>query len=212
MICLRAKDIEFQVTYIDLTDKPDWFLDISPHGKVPVLVVGGLPLFESNAIAEFLDDVVAPRLHPEDLLKRARNRAWTDYVPTFSTILGHVYYADSEAAKQQAIDEARPCVAKLETALRNERGNNGPYFNGPVLSLVDASYAPFWQRFAMVEEKLPSRLLQDFPLVQGWVDALLAHASVTGSVADNFTEKFITNLQRRDAIAAPRFAPVASVV
>ena len=76
MIAMRAKDVEFEVTYINLREKPDWFLEISPHGKVPVLVVDGAPLFESNAIAEFLDETVAPRLHPEDPIKRARNRAW----------------------------------------------------------------------------------------------------------------------------------------
>ena len=52
MILLRAKEIEFEVTYVNLQDKPDWFLDISPHGKVPVLKVGDQILFESNAIAE----------------------------------------------------------------------------------------------------------------------------------------------------------------
>ena len=74
MIVLRAKQIPFEVTYIDLTDKPDWFLAISPHGKVPVLRVDDVPLFESNAIAEYLEEAEAPRLHPEDLLARARNR------------------------------------------------------------------------------------------------------------------------------------------
>ena len=63
MICLRAKNVEFEVTYINLSDKPDWFLEISPHGKVPVLLVDDVPLFESNAIAEYLDETVEPRLH-----------------------------------------------------------------------------------------------------------------------------------------------------
>ena len=66
MILLRAKDVEFDVTYINLREKPDWFLEISPHGKVPVLKVGEEILFESNAIAEYLDEMVEPRLHPED--------------------------------------------------------------------------------------------------------------------------------------------------
>ncbi|MCG8544426.1 MAG: glutathione S-transferase N-terminal domain-containing protein, partial [Alphaproteobacteria bacterium] len=57
MIVLRAKDVDFDVTYINLREKPDWFLKISPHGKVPVLSVNEQPLFESNAIAEYLDEV-----------------------------------------------------------------------------------------------------------------------------------------------------------
>ena len=79
---MRAKGVEFDVTYINLRDKPDWFLAISPHGKVPVLHAGGVPLFESNAIAEFIEETVDPPLHPRDAIKRAQNRAWTDFVPT----------------------------------------------------------------------------------------------------------------------------------
>ena len=103
MIVLRAKDIAFEVTYIDLREKPEWFLEISPHGKVPVLNVDGRPLFESNAIAEYLDEVVAPRLHPEDAIKRARNRAWTDFVPDFSPALSGVYYTKTPEEMEAAL-------------------------------------------------------------------------------------------------------------
>ncbi|MEQ9574512.1 MAG: glutathione S-transferase N-terminal domain-containing protein, partial [Rhodospirillales bacterium] len=34
VIMLRAKGVDFDVTYINLREKPDWFLEISPHGKV----------------------------------------------------------------------------------------------------------------------------------------------------------------------------------
>jgi Glutathione S-transferase, N-terminal domain len=45
-------------------NRPDWFLAISPHKKVPVLRVDDrVSLFESNAIAEYLDETVPPRLH-----------------------------------------------------------------------------------------------------------------------------------------------------
>lgn len=206
MIVLRAKAVEFQVTYINLREKPDWFLEISPHGKVPVLSVDGQPLFESNAIAEYLDETVPPRLHPEDPIKRARNRAWTDFVPDFAGAMGGVYYSKSPEAMAEAMDTARTRVGRLETAIAEERGNDGPYFNGPDLSLVDASYAPFLQRFAFVERKLASGLLGDFPLVQAWSDALLADPRVIGSVAESFDTEFITALGRREAQAAAMFA------
>ena len=209
MIVLRAKDVEFQVTYIDLREKPGWFLEISPHGKVPVLSVGGRPLFESNAIAEYLDETVPPRLHPEDPFKRARNRAWTDFVPDFSADLGGVYYARDETALAEGMQTARGRLAKLEEALAEERGNDGPYFNGAGLCLVDAAYAPFLQRYAFVEPRLGCGLLDEFPLVQAWSDALLANERVVGSVADTFEREFVVALHRRGAMAAPRFGPVS---
>ena len=114
---MRAKGVEFDVTYINLREKPGWFLKISPHGKVPVLNVGGEPLFESNAIAEFIEETVDPPLHPADPIKRARNRAWTDFVPTFSSGLSATYYATTKAAQQEGFAKAREVLAKLESAI-----------------------------------------------------------------------------------------------
>lgn len=198
---MRAKDVAFEVTYINLRDKPEWFLDISPHGKVPVLVVDGSPLFESNAIAEYLDEMVSPRLHPDDPVKRARNRAWTDYVPSFSAALSGVNYAKSREDLEAGLRAVATPLARLEEAIEKERGNDGPYFNGPELSLVDAAYAPFLQRFSVVEPVLKTGLLDSYPLVKAWSDALLANEAVTGAVASNFPEEFEANLKRRGTYA-----------
>ena len=190
MIVLRTKKVDFEVTYINLREKPDWFLKISPHGKVPVLNVGDDVLFESNAIAEFLDETVSPQLHPTDAIKRARNRAWTDFVPDFSKGLSAAYRRDTVEEMEEGRADAEKVLAKLEDAIKNERGNDGPYFNGDTLRLVDAAYAPFLQRFMIAEAKLNTGLLDVFPLVRAWTEALLATDLVTGSVAETFVPEF----------------------
>ncbi|MBT6273354.1 MAG: glutathione S-transferase family protein [Chromatiales bacterium] len=197
MIVLRAKAVEFDVTYVNLREKPDWFLAISPHGKVPVLKVGDVALFESNAIAEFLDEVVEPRLHPQAPLDRARHRAWTDFVPDFSSLLGKIYYGKDLDAVAAGVEEAKVRLGRLERAVEDERGDNGPYFAGGELCLVDAAYAPFFQRFAICEEELGTGLLDAFPKLHAWSQALLATEAVTGSVADNFSQEYVANHARR---------------
>ena len=199
---MRAKDVKFEVTFINLREKPDWFLEISPHGKVPVLKVDDEVLFESNAIAEFLDETVPPRLHPEDPVQRARNRAWTDYVPTFSSALSGVYYTKTREDMEAGLANAPVAVDRLEKAIAGQRGNDGPYFNGPDLSLVDAAYAPFLQRFLIADGFLNTSLLDGFPLVRAWTDALLSNEIVTGAVAPNFLEEFYGNLRRREFYVA----------
>lgn len=199
---MRAKDVEFEVTYVNLRDKPDWFLKISPHGKVPVLKVNEEILFESNAIAEFLDETVPPRLHPEDPVHRARNRAWTDFVPTFSGALNGIYYTKTRADMEAGLAAAPKTLERLETAIATGRGNNGPYFNGQELSLVDAAYAPFLQRFLVADGFLKTGLLDGFPLVRQWADALMANETVAGAVAPNFLEEFYGNLKRREFYVA----------
>jgi glutathione S-transferase len=210
VIALRAKDVDFEVTYINLQEKPDWFLEISPHGKVPVLVVDDVPLFESNAIAEYLDEVIAPRLHPEDPIKRARNRAWTDFVPDFAKALSGTYYTKNKDEVAAGVEAAPARIAKLEQALSDERENDGPYFNGDKISLVDAAYAPFFQRFAFAEQKLQTGILKDFPLVQAWSDALLATDQVTGSVVDTFDTEFVKSLKRREFYVGTLFEDKAA--
>ena len=78
-ILFREKETEFELRHIEPDHRPDWFLAISPHKKVPALTIDDkVSLFESNAINEYLDETIAPRLHPEDPIQRAVNRAWTD--------------------------------------------------------------------------------------------------------------------------------------
>lgn len=175
---------------------------MSPHGKVPVLNVDDEPLFESNAIAEFLDETTEPRLHPGDPIKRARNRAWTDFVPDFSRQLGTVTYAKSKEDLDAVLAEPPVALERVETAIANERDNDGPYFNGPALSLVDAAYAPFLQRFTLAEKYLQTGLLNRYPHLQAWTDALNETDAVKQSVADEFFDAFRDGLERRGAYAA----------
>ena len=88
VITLKYKNIDFDITYIDLADPPDWFLEISPLQKVPVLKVDGEILFESAVINEFLDDITDGALQPKDPLDRAKNRAWIEFA---SNMLGNLY-------------------------------------------------------------------------------------------------------------------------
>jgi glutathione S-transferase len=188
-IVLRAKEVPYDITYIDRDHRPDWFLKVSPHSKVPVLQIDGKEaLFESNAIAEYLEETAAPRLHPEDPIARARNRAWTDYVPTFAEAISATAYANSAQAEKMAGP-----FGKLEEAL-GKRGNAGPYFNGPKFSLVDAAYAPFLQRYTFMDRLKPLGMIEKFPRLAAWRDALLATAAVKASTVANIEAVWQENL------------------
>src|SRR3974390_2887975 len=114
-IVLREKNIAFEFRHIDPDHRPDWFLAISPHKKVPVLRVDDkVSLFESNAIAEYLDATMAPRLHPADPVERAVNRAWTDYIPTFAEGVTGCAYADTEADYNAAVAKIPVAFDRLE--------------------------------------------------------------------------------------------------
>jgi glutathione S-transferase len=193
-IVLQAKQIPYDITYIDRDDRPKWFLAISPHAKVPVLQIDGThALFESNAIAEYLDETATPRLHPEDALLRARNRAWTDYVTSFASAVSNAAYADSEEEFGTRAAKIAAPFGKLDDAL-STRGNTGPYFNGPRLSLVDAAYAPFLQRYTFMDKLRPLGIIEKYPHLAAWRDALLAAPAVKASTVPEIEEAWQENL------------------
>ncbi|MEQ1773760.1 MAG: glutathione S-transferase family protein [Burkholderiales bacterium] len=193
-IVLRAKNIDYDITYIDRNNRPDWFLKISPHAKVPVLRIGDNDaLFESNAIAEYLDETVAPQLHPADPITRARNRAWTDYVSTFASAISTTAYSDSEEEFAKKATKIAEVFGKLDEALA-KRGNSGPYFNGPKMSLVDAAYAPFLQRYTFMDHLKPLGIIEKFPNLKAWRDALLAAPAVKASTVANIEAVWQENM------------------
>src|SRR6185437_14141473 len=133
-IILREKGTPFELRHIEPDNRPDWFLAISPHRKVPVLRIDDkVSLFESNAINEYLDETIEPRLHPADPIERALNRAWTDYVPTFASSVTGCAYAPSEAEYDAARAKIPEAFGRLDKAL--EKSGGGPFFNGAAYSL-----------------------------------------------------------------------------
>jgi glutathione S-transferase len=196
-IVLCAKQVPYDITYIDRDKRPDWFLAISPHSKVPVLQIDGKhALFESNAIAEYLEETAMPRLHPEDPIARARNRAWTDYVPTFASAISKAAYADSEDEFVALAAKIAVPFGKLDAELA-QRGNAGPYFNGSKLSLVDAAYAPFLQRYTFMDRLRPLGIIGKFPHLSAWRDALLSAPAVKASTVSNIETVWQENLNVR---------------
>jgi glutathione S-transferase len=194
-IVLREKNIEFEFRHIDRVNRPDWFLAISPHKKVPVLSIDGkVSLFESNAIAEYLDETIAPRLHPDDPVLRAVNRAWTDYVPTFSENVTGCAYADDEAAYNEATAKIPVAFERVEKAL--EKGG-GPLFNGAKYSLVDAAYAPFLQRYLFLDRVKKLGYLEKFPRLKAWTEVLMKRPSTHSFNEAEFEQMYRDNLKRR---------------
>ena len=195
-IVLREKNVEFEFRHIDRDNRPDWVLAISPHKKVPVLSIDGkVSLFESNAIAEYLDETIAPRLHPEDPVLRAVNRAWTDYLPTFSEMVTGSAYAKDEAEYNEDVAKIPAAFERLEGAL--QRQGAGPFFNGERYSLVDAAYAPFLQRYHFLDRIKPLGAIEKFPRVKAWSEVLRKRPSTHSFPEGELEALYRVNVKNR---------------
>jgi glutathione S-transferase len=210
-IVFREKGTPFELRHIEPDNRPDWFLAISPHKKVPALSIddGKYALFESNAINEYLDETIEPRLHPKDAIERAVNRAWTDYVPTFASAVTGTAYAATEEAYKKALEQTPVAFERLERAL--EKQGRGSFFNGANYSLVDAAYAPFLQRYLFLERVRPNGLINNYPRVKAWAAALMARPSTHSFPEAEFEAMYREGVRRRNSwmsqfIEAPRAA------
>lgn len=191
VIALLYQGTEFEIEYIDLADKPAWFLEISPLGRVPALIVedesGKTALFESAVINEYLAEVTAargkPYLLPEDPLQRAKCRAWVEFSSTLFTANYHLSYTKEKAVFDAEHEKLQDKLSQLEAAI-----SPAPFFCGADFSLVDAAFAPFFMRCELWRDVFESYPKADFPRVSAWSDALLALPAVQDSVRTDLKE------------------------
>lgn len=201
VITLLEKGVPHELEYIDLAAKPAWFLELSPFGKVPLLLVDGkTALFESAVINEYLDETTpGPRLHPENPLRRAHNRMWIEFG---SSLLGDQYrmhLAPDEAEARRLVATLHEKVGRLEAELA-ARPEAGDWWNGPAFSLVDGSLAPFLQRSRWIADIVPGLdPVEGHPHVRAWQEALLAHDSVRRSTVDDIVPRFHEFLRKPSA-------------
>jgi glutathione S-transferase len=199
VIALTEKGVAFERIDIDLANKPDWFLKISPLGKVPVLSVstdkGELALFESNVICEYIEETQAgAKLHPQDPLKRAQHRAWMEFG---SAILGDLWGLET-TTDAGAFESKRVAIAakfaRVEAAL-----GSGPFFAGEKFSLVDAVFAPIFRYFDVFDQFIDLDVLKETPKARPWRAALAKRPSVRAAVGADYPERLRAFLVRHDA-------------
>ena len=200
VITLKYKGAEFTVTYIDLSDPPDWFKAISPFGKVPLLRVDDREvLFESAVIDEFLDEITPGSMLPEDPLIRGLDRSWIEFGTACLVDLSGVIHAKDEETYEKKWDALKEKLGWLEKQLKEP-----PYFNGADLSLVDFAYAPLFMRTRLlgIDEALHGE--QDCPKLTAWANELLALPAVEDSVVVDFPAILRKHIQDKAPYAAER--------
>ena len=195
-IVLAEKGLPFERVDVDLAAKPDWFLAMSPLGRTPVLSVGGEVLFESAVICEYLDEAHPPRLHPDDSLQRARERAWMEFGSAVLGGIATLYNAPDEPALAAAQAALRARFEQVEAALAD-----GPWFAGERFGLVDAVFGPVFRYFEVIP---PEGLFDGLPRLQAWRTALAARPSVRGAVTPDYGARLRAFLSRRGGALSVR--------
>lgn len=193
-IALTEKQVAFERIVVDLGNKPEWFKVISPLGKVPLLLVEDAILFESAAICDYLDETIAPRLHPADPIRRAQHRAWIEFASSVLNDIWGFYVAPNADAFERKTADIAAKFLRLEDELAPREG---PYFTGADFSLVDAAFGPVFRYFDVFERHLDPGIFDGKPKLQAWRRALSARESVRNAVSPDYPEMLDAFLRSR---------------
>ncbi len=201
VIVLAEKGVAFLRREVELSNKPVWFLAISPLGKTPVLLVDDVPLFESAVICEYLDETLSPRLHPADALQRAQERAWIEFGSALLGDIARFYNAVDDAALASARDAVVARFAQIEVRL-----SGGPWFAGKRFGMVDAVFGPVFRYFDVFERIDDFSFFAATPRVRAWRAALAERASVRDAVAEDYAPRLAAFLRARGSALSRRMA------
>jgi glutathione S-transferase len=194
VIALKEKGVDFERIDIDLANKPDWFLKISPLGKVPVLKVGDEVIFESAVIAEFLEDTVAPPLHPSDAVRRADHRAWIEFASVVLSDIWEFYNATNPEAFEKKREDLTQRFGRLETRVKA-----GPWFDGETFHLVDAAFGPVFRYFDVFDGIEDFGILKGKPKIARWRKALKDRPSVASAVKPDYPARLRDFIAKRQS-------------
>jgi len=193
-IALVEKSVPFKRININLSNKPDWFLSISPLGKTPVLRVANRAIFESAVILEYLEETQPNPMHPSNLLDRADHRAWMEFGSSILNDISGFYNAPDEVTFQLKTNGIAEKLTQIEHRL-----DATPFFAGVKFSLVDAVYGPVFRYLDVFDQIADFGLLTDRPKTKAWRTRLTARPSVRQAVGGDYNDQLWNFLLMRNS-------------
>lgn len=123
---------------MNLADKPKWFLEKNPLGKVPTLEHDGKVIYESNVVNEYLDDIFPQTsILPKDPYERAHQKILVERLSSVCLTRALMRHSNNDAivqltnafyglvratpeTKDGAIDTLKKALANAESLLNDD--------------------------------------------------------------------------------------------
>lgn len=176
-LTLVEKGVDFSLTEINLEQKPDWFQEVSPYEKVPVIKHREVRVWESAIINEYLDEVFPePPLFPADPAQKAQARIWIDFANTKFINAFYKMLLIQDPQKQEKWKQL--FVEHIYFLERAAFSQADPYWSGKQVSLVDLTYYPWFERWSVLKHYRNLLLPSDCKKLQRWWDAMATRDSV----------------------------------
>ena len=193
IIILKRQKIDYDITFINPMDPPDWFKAISPTGQVPLLKADDEVIFESSVISEFANDISENDLHPSNAIQKAKNRAWIQFSSSMFDDLFNLVTGDKETYAK-AKESLFAKFAKVEVVK-----GTGTFFNGADFAMIDAAFAPIFMRLSWINEFTDNALsFNEFNNLSAGSEAILSVDEAKDSVSEGIDDVYYSNIEARE--------------
>ncbi|KSB89869.1 hypothetical protein AS593_14275 [Caulobacter vibrioides] len=183
-IAIRAKDLDVEI----VPPPSGWphdrrFRDISPTGRVPVLLLDdGEAVWESAVILELLEELFpqARPLLPADILERARARQLVRVADLYlMPPMVALAAPQSPTENRRLLDQLTDALAILDDLLED-----GPYAVGGSLSHADCAIAPALLAARVTGSRLGIDPIESLPRVEAYARAMIRDEHVVEALVE----------------------------
>jgi glutathione S-transferase len=160
-LVLTHKDVPYVFRDLEPVMGTPEHLALHPFNRVPILRHGDFTLYETSAIASYIDEAFdGPRLTPKDVRERARMDQWVSAVNAYyyHYMIHHVTHERivfpelGIASDEKVVAHALPKVEIGLGVLERELSRGQEYLIGPELTLADFFMLPSTFAFSLTEE------------------------------------------------------------
>ncbi|ESY15672.1 glutathione S-transferase family protein [Mesorhizobium sp. M1148] len=182
-LVLAEKGIDYELVPVDVfaaEGTPAWYFEHHPFGRIPAFEHDGFRLFETSAIARYVDDAFdGPALQPKDARTRATMNQLIGILDAYA-YRSMVWDVAVERLEKEAPDEALVAngLRQAETVLRvlTALKPPGPWLLGDHLTLADLHAASIIAYFVKVADG--QKLLAAFADIQAWWEGIAKRPSL----------------------------------
>ena len=183
---LEAKNSSYEIEYIDLNNKPDLFIKISPNGQVPLLITeSDNVLFESDAIVEYIEEIISSPLFNSNPVKKAQERAWSYLAAKNYLVQCSAQRSKDKQTLLERSDKLSKAFTKLEMKLADSQ-----FFSSDNLGMVDIAWFPLLHRASIIRKHSGYDFIGKFPQVKLLQKNILGTGLAEKSVSADFEDKF----------------------
>ncbi|MCA1369809.1 glutathione S-transferase family protein [Bradyrhizobium sp. BRP14] len=186
-LTLAEKGMDYDLVPIDIfagDGPPPAYLERHPFGRIPAFEHNGFRLYETGAVARYVDDVFdGPKLQPVDVRERARCNQLMSIADNYAypTLVWGIYVERiSKLAKGATADEATIAAAlpKARTCLKamSDIMGTAPWLAGETMSLADLYAAPMFDYFLVAPEG--REMIRQHDNLAGWWSRIAARPSM----------------------------------